>query len=170
MKLTHRSGRTFQNAGTGKLGKAFYEITAISIAAYPYVQEPLSNVFHRGQHWGRPMSAGRGWPPCTVGGAKRKANRVPASYLGLLGPASVGTISSLVVPFDPHFDEVKAGDGRRRLAYPQKAQLTFDRLGLHRVVDLGRWVATTGESCRYPHGRGSHPARPDAGLQKKCRN
>jgi 1,4-dihydroxy-6-naphthoate synthase len=43
-----------------------------------------------------------------------------------------------VVPFDRILDAVKNGEADAGLII-HEGQLTFDRVGLHRVVDLGRW-------------------------------
>jgi 1,4-dihydroxy-6-naphthoate synthase len=123
-----------------KAGEGLYEITAISIAAYPYVQNRyrmFSTGGSIGDGYGPIVVASR---PCSVEELKGKRIAVPgeltSAYLALrlLEPDFEGKM----VPFDRILETVKSGDADAGLII-HEGQLTFDRLGLHRVVDLGRW-------------------------------
>jgi 1,4-dihydroxy-6-naphthoate synthase len=138
MKLTHHLEDI--QALNSKAGKGVYEITAISIAAYPYVQDRyrmFSTGASIGDGYGPLVVAAR---PCTVEELKRKRIAVPgeqtSAYLALrlLEP----DFETKVVPFDRILDTVKNGEADAGLII-HEGQLTFDRAGLHRVVDLGRW-------------------------------
>ncbi len=123
-----------------KAGEGIYEITAISIAAYPYVKDRY-RLFSTGG------SIGDGYGPLVVAARpyameelKGKRIAVPgeltSAYLALrlLEPDFEPT----VVPFDRILDAVKNGEADAGLII-HEGQLTFDRVGLHRIVDLGRW-------------------------------
>lgn len=138
MKLTHHL-EDIQTLNR-KAGEGIYEITAISIAAYPYVQDRyrmFSTGGSIGDGYGPLVVAAR---PCSVEELKGKRIAVPgeltSAYLALrlLEPE----FETKVVPFDRILDAVKNGEADAGLII-HEGQLTFDRQGLHRVVDLGRW-------------------------------
>jgi len=138
LKLTHHL-EDIQTLNR-KAGEGVYEITAISIAAYPYVQDRyrmFSTGGSIGDGYGPIVVASR---PCSVEELKGKRIAVPgeltSAYLALrlLEP----DFEAKVVSFDRILDTVKNGDADAGLII-HEGQLTFDRLGLHRVVDLGRW-------------------------------
>src|ERR1035438_10406692 len=138
LKLTHHL-EDIQTLNR-KAGEGVYEITAISIAAYPYVQDRyrmFSTGSSIGDGYGPLVVAAR---PCTVEELKGKRIAVPgeltSAYLALrlLEPE----FEPKVVPFDRILDAVKNGEADAGLII-HEGQLTFDRVGLHRVVDLGRW-------------------------------
>jgi 1,4-dihydroxy-6-naphthoate synthase len=138
LKLTHHL-EDIQSLNR-KAGEGVYEITAISIAAYPYVQDRyrmFSTGGSIGDGYGPLVVAAR---PCTVEELKGKRIAVPgeltSAYLALrlLEP----DFEPKVVPFDRILDTVKNGEADAGLII-HEGQLTFDRVGLHRVVDLGRW-------------------------------
>jgi 1,4-dihydroxy-6-naphthoate synthase len=138
LKLTHHL-EDIQTLNR-KAGEGVYEITAISIAAYPYVQDRyrmFSTGGSIGDGYGPLVVAAR---PCTVEELKGKRIAVPgeltSAYLALrlLEPE----FEPKVVPFDRILDAVKNGEADAGLII-HEGQLTFDRVGLHRVVDLGRW-------------------------------
>jgi 1,4-dihydroxy-6-naphthoate synthase len=138
MKLTHHL-EDIQSLNR-KAGEGVYEITAISIAAYPYVQDRYrmftvgSSI---GDGYGPLVVASR---PCSVEDLKGKRIAIPgeltSAYLALrlLEP----DFEPKVVAFDRILETVKNGEADAGLII-HEGQLTFDRVGLHRVVDLGRW-------------------------------
>jgi 1,4-dihydroxy-6-naphthoate synthase len=138
MKVTHHL-EDIQSLNR-KAGEGIYEITAISIAAYPYVQDRYRMFTvgaSIGDGYGPLVVASR---PCSVEDLKGKRIAVPgeltSAYLALrlLEP----DFEPKVVAFDRILETVKSGDADAGLII-HEGQLTFDRLGLHRVVDLGRW-------------------------------
>jgi 1,4-dihydroxy-6-naphthoate synthase len=117
-----------------------YEITAISIAAYPYIHDRyrmMSTGASIGDGYGPLVVAAR---PLAVEDLKDKKVAVPGELttaflaLRLLEPA----VEHIVVPFDRILAAVKDGKADAGLII-HEGQLIFDRMGLHRVVDLGRW-------------------------------
>src|SRR6516225_3467194 len=117
-----------------------YDLTAISIHAYPYVQQhyallPIGGSV--GEGYGPTIIAQR---PYSTSDIKRKRIAVPGilttAYLvlQLFAPG----IETEVVPFDQILPQIREGKQEAGLVI-HEGQLTFDQAGLHRVVDLGHW-------------------------------
>jgi 1,4-dihydroxy-6-naphthoate synthase len=121
-------------------GSGVYDVTAISFHAYPYIQENYALLPSGG-------SVGDGYGPMVVANKtysqseiKRKRIAVPGTLttaclvLRLFAPG----IETDVVPFDEIIPEVLEGKHEAGLII-HEGQLTYDKSGLHRVVDLGKW-------------------------------
>jgi len=121
-------------------GDGHYDVTAVSFHAYPYIQNHYALMTCGG-------SVGEGYGPMIVASRayslreiKLKTIAVPGklttAYLALklFAPA----IETDVVPFDQIIPSVLQGRHEAGLII-HEGQLTYDRSGLHRVVDLGRW-------------------------------
>ena len=117
-----------------------YDVTAISIHAYPYVQQHyalLPTGGSVGEGYGPMIVAQR---PYSASDIKRKRIAVPGimttAYLvlQLFAPG----IETEVVPFDQILPQIQEGKQEAGLVI-HEGQLTYDRVGLHRVVDLGQW-------------------------------
>ena len=117
-----------------------YDVTAISFHAYPYIQENYALMSCGG-------SVGEGYGPMVVSTRpftqdeiKQKRIAVPGklttAYLALqlFSPG----IEVDVVPFDQIIPQILEGKYEAGLII-HEGQLTYDKAGLHRVVDLGRW-------------------------------
>src|SRR4051812_49227939 len=117
-----------------------YDVTAISFHAYPYIQDKYALMPSGG-------SVGEGYGPMIVApkaysesGIKRKVIAVPGKLttaylaLNLFAPG----IETEVVPFDQIIPQVLEGKYEAGLII-HEGQLTYDKAGLHRIVDLGRW-------------------------------
>lgn len=127
-------------------GDGVYDVTAISFHAYPYLQETYALMTCGG-------SVGEGYGPMIVGRRsfseneiKRKTIAVPGKLttaylaLNLFAPG----IATEVVAFDQIIPSVLEGKYEAGLII-HEGQLTYDRSGLHRIVDLGKWwLQTTG--------------------------
>jgi 1,4-dihydroxy-6-naphthoate synthase len=127
-------------------GEGVYDVTAISFHAYPYLQETYALMTCGG-------SVGEGYGPMIVAPRsfseneiKRKTIAVPGKLttaylaLNLFAPG----ITTEVVPFDQIIPSVLEGKYEAGLII-HEGQLTYDRSGLHRIVDLGKWwLQTTG--------------------------
>jgi 1,4-dihydroxy-6-naphthoate synthase len=117
-----------------------YEITAISIAAYPYVNDRyrmLSTGASVGDGYGPILIAARPFAPEELRGKKIAVPGMLTSaylFLRLFEP----DVETVVVPFDKILDAVREGAADAGLVI-HEGQLIFDRMGLHRVLDLGRW-------------------------------
>ena len=117
-----------------------YDVTAISFHAYPYVQDKYALMACGG-------SVGEGYGPMVVAPhpfseseVKMKRIAVPGklttAYLALhlFAPG----IDTEVVPFDRIIPQVLEGKYEAGLII-HEGQLTYDKSGLYRIVDLGKW-------------------------------
>lgn len=121
-------------------GDGFYDVTAISFHAYPYIQEKyalLSNGGSVGDGYGPMIVAKRAFSQSEI---KNKRIAVPGKMttaylvLNLFAPG----IETEVVPFDQIIPQVMADNFEAGLII-HEGQLTYEKSGLHRVVDLGKW-------------------------------
>jgi len=123
-----------------KAREGVYDVTAISFHAYPYVQDKYALMACGG-------SVGEGYGPMvvstrpfTTSEIKTKRIAVPGTLttaylaLHLFAPG----IETDVVPFDQIIPQVLEGKYEAGLII-HEGQLTYDKAGLHRVVDLGKW-------------------------------
>jgi len=121
-------------------GEGLYDVTAISFHAYPYIQEHYALLPSGG-------SVGDGYGPMIVSTRaysqdeiKRKRIAVPGKLttaylvLNLFAPG----VETEVVPFDQIILQIKLGNFEAGLII-HEGQLTYDRSGLYRIVDLGKW-------------------------------
>ena len=123
-----------------KAMEGVFDVTAISFHAYPYIQEHYALLASGG-------SVGDGYGPMIVAlraysasDIKHKRIAVPGTLttaylvLRLFAPG----IETDVVPFDQIIPQVLEGKQEAGLII-HEGQLTYDKSGLHRVVDLGKW-------------------------------
>ena len=117
-----------------------YDVTAISFHAYPYVQGKyalLPSGGSVGDGYGPMIVAARPYSPIDI---KRKRIAVPGTLttaylvLRLFAPG----VETEVVPFDQIIPQVLEGKHEAGLVI-HEGQLTYDKSGLHRIVDLGKW-------------------------------
>ncbi|WP_297890233.1 MqnA/MqnD/SBP family protein [Sulfurihydrogenibium sp.] len=120
--------------------KGTYEVSAISIHAFPYVADKyalLSSGASMGDNYG-PMVVAK--EPFDVKELKNKKIAVPGTLtsaflaLRLFEP----DINYVVVPFDEIIEEVKSGKVDAGLII-HEGQLTYKDEGLTCIVDLGKW-------------------------------
>jgi 1,4-dihydroxy-6-naphthoate synthase len=123
-----------------KAMEAVYDVTAISFHAYPYIQDHyalLPSGGSVGDGYGPMIVAQRAY---SIADIKRKRIAVPGTLttaylvLNLFAPG----IETEVVPFDQILPQVLEGKYEAGLII-HEGQLTYDKSGLHRVVDLGKW-------------------------------
>ena len=121
-----------------------YELSAISYHAYPYIAGKyvlMASGSSVGDGYGPMIIATRPMEPEELKG-KRVAvpGLMTTAYLAckLFQP----DFEAVVTPFDQITDAVKERAVEAGLII-HEAQLTFDREGFHRVVDLGRWFKTS---------------------------
>ena len=127
-------------------GDGEYDVTAISFHAYPYLQKTYALMTCGG-------SVGEGYGPMIVAPRafseseiKQKKIAVPGklttAYLAL--KLFAPQIETEVVPFDQIIPQVLEGKYEAGLII-HEGQLTYDRSGLYRILDLGKWwLQTTG--------------------------
>ncbi|HEY7404293.1 MAG TPA: MqnA/MqnD/SBP family protein [Candidatus Angelobacter sp.] len=123
-----------------KAMESFYDVSAISFHAYPYVQEKYALMPCGG-------SVGEQYGPMVV--APRMINleelkRVKVAVPGTMTTAYLALklfapkIETAVVPFDQIIPQVLAGKYEAGLII-HEGQLTYERSGLNRILDLGKW-------------------------------
>jgi 1,4-dihydroxy-6-naphthoate synthase len=118
----------------------YYDITAVSFHAYPYIQDKYAIMPSGG-------SVGEGYGPMIV--ATRK---IPVDEIAKIKIAVPGTMTTAflalklfapdvvteVVPFDEIIPRLREGKYEAGLII-HEGQLTFNKSGLHRIVDMGKW-------------------------------
>jgi 1,4-dihydroxy-6-naphthoate synthase len=122
------------------LHEAYYDVTAISFHAYPYLQDRYALMPSGG-------SVGEGYGPMivspkayTIEEVKKLKIAIPGELttaflaLKLFAPA----IEFEVVPFDQIIPQVLEGKYEAGLII-HEGQLTYSKQGLNKIVDLGKW-------------------------------
>jgi 1,4-dihydroxy-6-naphthoate synthase len=117
------------------------EVTALSLAAYPLVQDRYALLPHG-------ASIGSGYGPIVVAREQMSTDELRASEVAVpgtlttaflvLGMALGRPFPHRVVPFDQILEEVKAGRAEAGLLI-HEGQLTYAEAGLVNVLDLGEW-------------------------------
>lgn len=124
--------------------EAFFDITAISFHAYPYVQ---SNYMLMGCGG----SVGEGYGPMVVSSRRLTTSDLKRVRIAVPGPLTTAyltlkifnpDIATVTVPFDRIVPEILAGKHEAGLII-HEGQLTYASSGLHRVIDLGIWWRET---------------------------
>jgi 1,4-dihydroxy-6-naphthoate synthase len=140
------------------------EVTALSLAAYPFVQEDYALLPHG-------ASIGSGYGPVVV--AREPFDVAAIRDLEIVVPGAMTTaflVLRLVLgefryrelPFEEIPDEVASGRADVGLLI-HEGQLTFSDLGLHKVLDLGEWwLLETG----LPLPLGVNTVRRDVGADR----
>jgi len=143
--------------------EGFYDVTAISFHAYPYLQEKYALLPSGG-------SVGEGYGPMVVSpraisldAMRQKLIAVPGTmttaYLAL--KLFAPQVRTEVVPFDQIIPQVLAGKYEAGLII-HEGQLTFAKSGLHKLLDLGQWWR---ETTTLPLPLGGNAIRLDLGLE-----
>lgn len=137
------------------------EVTAISLHAYPFVQDRYALLPHG-------ASMGSGYGPVVVARKEMSTDELREVEIAVPGTMTtaflvlrmhLGDFAYRVVPFDRILDEVKTGAADAGLLI-HEGQLTFEAEGLKKVVDLGEWwLLETG----LPLPLGANVARRDLG-------
>ena len=120
--------------------EGFYDITAISFHAYPYVQDKYALMPSGG-------SMGEGYGPMIVASRNVSVDEVVKQKIAVPGTMTSAylvlklfapEIATEVVPFDEIIPKVLEGKYEAGLII-HEGQLTFNKAGLHKVVDFGKW-------------------------------
>lgn len=120
--------------------EAFFDVTAISFHAYPYVQKDYTLMGCGG-------SVGEGYGPMVV--STRPLTQADLGSVRIAVPGEMTTaflalkifnpaIETEVVPFDQIIPEILAGKYEAGLII-HEGQLTYSSSGLRRALDLGVW-------------------------------
>ena len=123
-----------------KAREGVYDVTAISFHAYPYIQDKYALMACGG-------SVGEGYGPMIVSPRPFTADEIKGRKIAVPGTLTTAYlalqlfspgIETEVVPFDQIIPQVLEGKYEAGLII-HEGQLTYDKSGLHRVVDLGKW-------------------------------
>ena len=123
-----------------KAMEGFYDVSAISFHAYPYVQDKYALMPCGG-------SVGEQYGPMVVAGkmfSTDELKRVRIAVPGTMTTAYLAlklfapTVDTAVVPFDQIIPAVMAGKFEAGLII-HEGQLTYEASGLCRIIDLGKW-------------------------------
>jgi 1,4-dihydroxy-6-naphthoate synthase len=145
--------------------EAFFDVTAISFHAYPYLQQNYTLMGCGG-------SVGEGYGPMIVSSkplALEDLSRVKIAVPGTLTTAYLALkifnpeVKTEVVPFDQIIPAILAGTYDAGLII-HEGQLTYSSSGLYKVLDLGVWWRETtglvlplgGNAIRRSLGAASH--------------
>ncbi len=120
--------------------EAFYDVTAISFHAYPYLQDKYALMACGG-------SVGENYGPMIVAPHRYSLDeikRIKVAVPGMLTTAYLTLklfapeIETEVVPFDQIIPQVLAGKYQAGLII-HEGQLTYGTQGLNKIIDLGIW-------------------------------
>lgn len=150
-----------------KAMKGEYEVSAISIHAYPYISDKY-------QMLSSGASMGDGYGPMLVSTKPYKIEDINKLKIAIPGKRTsaflalsifAGTFEYEVVPFDQIIDKVLAGEFEAGLII-HEGQLTYGNSGLHNIVDLGVWFK---EKFKLPLPLGGNVIRRDLSEDVKKR-
>ena len=137
------------------------EVTAISLHAYPFVQDRYVLLPHG-------ASMGSGYGPVLVAREPMTKDELAGIEIAVPGKMTtaflvlrmyLGDFAYRVVPFDEIIDQVKSGEAQAGLLI-HEGQLTYRAEGLQKLADLGEWwLLETG----LPLPLGVNVARRDLG-------
>jgi 5,8-dihydroxy-2-naphthoate synthase len=123
--------------------EGLYELSAISYHAYPYVADKYVLMASG-------SSIGDGYGPVIIAPRPMEPEELKGKRIAVPGTLTTAYLSAklfqpdfeaVVTPFDKITDAVRDHSVDAGLII-HEAQLTFDREGFHRIVDLGRWFKT----------------------------
>ena len=145
------------------IAEAYFEVTAISFHAYPYLQDRYALMPSGG-------SVGDGYGPMIVAPKSYTLDEVKKLKIAIPGKLTTAVlalklfapdIQTEVVPFDKIIPAVLEGRYDAGLII-HEGQLTYDKSGLHRILDLGKWWR---ELTGLPLPLGANAIRKDLGAE-----
>lgn len=123
-----------------KATEGLYELTAISYHAYPYVADKYVMMAYG-------SSVGDGYGPILVAARPMEPEDVKGKRIAVAGKMTTSFLAMklfqpdfepVITPFDKILEAVRERTVDAGLII-HEAQLTYEREGFHRVVDLGKW-------------------------------
>jgi 1,4-dihydroxy-6-naphthoate synthase len=145
------------------INEAYYDVTAISFHAYPYLQDNYTLMACGG-------SVGEGYGPMIVASPKRTLAELKKMRIAVPGTLTTAflalrlfhpDIEYSVVPFDKIIPAVSAGEFEAGLII-HEGQLTYASNGLVKLLDLGQWWR---EQTRLPLPLGGNAIRRSLGQE-----
>ena len=127
-----------------KAVEGLYELSAISYHAYPYVADKYVLMASG-------SSVGDGYGPMIIATRPMEPEELKGKRIAVPGLKTTAYLAcklfqpdfeAVVTPFDKITDAVRERTVDAGLII-HEAQLTFDRQGFHKVVDLGRWFKSS---------------------------
>lgn len=121
-------------------GEGFYDVTAISFHAYPYIQEHYALLTSGG-------SVGESYGPMIVAPRQMSLDEMKSKTIAIPGTLTTAylalklfapDIETEVVPFDQIIPRVLKGEYEAGLII-HEGQLTFAKSGLNKIIDFGKW-------------------------------
>ncbi len=122
------------------INEAFYDVTAISFHAYPFLQENYALMPCGG-------SVGEGYGPMVVTPRRLSLDELRRTRIAVPGTLTTAYLTlklwepgveTVTVPFDQIIPAVLAGDFEAGLII-HEGQLTYAKDGLLKLLDLGQW-------------------------------
>jgi 1,4-dihydroxy-6-naphthoate synthase len=145
-----------------------YDLSAISYHAYPYVADKYVLMASG-------SSIGDGYGPMIISTRPMEPEELKGKRIAIPGTLTTAYLScklfqpdfeAVVTPFDKITDAVKERSVDAGLII-HEAQLTYDREGFHRIVDLGRWFKGT-YGLPLPLGGNALLRSLDPDIQSEC--
>jgi 1,4-dihydroxy-6-naphthoate synthase len=145
-----------------------YELSAISYHAYPYVCDKYVLMASG-------SSIGDGYGPMIIATRPMEPEELKGKRIAVPGTLTTAYLTcklfqpdfeAVVTPFDKITEAVKDRAVDAGLII-HEAQLTFDREGFHRIVDLGRWFKTS-FGLPLPLGGNVLLRSLDSEIQSEC--
>src|SRR5690242_13500234 len=151
-----------------KAMEGMYELSAISYHAYPYVADTYALMASG-------SSIGDGYGPRIISTPPMDPEELKGKRIAIPGTLTSAYLACKL--FQPDFEPVVTRFDRITDAVRERtvdagliiheAQLTFDREGFHRIVDLGRWFKTL-YGLPLPLGGNVLLRSLDADVQSEC--
>jgi 1,4-dihydroxy-6-naphthoate synthase len=145
--------------------EAFFDVTAISFHAYPYLQKNYTLMGCGG-------SVGEGYGPMIVSSRKlalEDLHRIKLAVPGTFTTANLAlkifnpAIQTEIVPFDKIIPAIQAGTFDAGLII-HEGQLTYSASGLYKILDLGVWWREISGGTMLPLG--GNAIRRSLGAEK----
>ncbi len=139
-----------------------YDVTAVSFHVYAYIADKYALLPHG-------ASIGDKYGPIVVSGEPMKAEELSAVTIAVPGTLTSAFLALKiynpdlkceVIPFDKIIDAVETGRCGAGLLI-HEGQLFYERIGLHKVLDLGEWWH---EETGLPLPMGGNVIKRDLGL------
>jgi 1,4-dihydroxy-6-naphthoate synthase len=145
-----------------------YELSAVSYHAYPYIADKYVLMASG-------SSVGDGYGPMIVSTHTMEPEELKGKRIAVPGTLTTAYLAcklfqpdfeAVVTPFDRITDAVKERTVDAGLII-HEAQLTFDRDGFHRIIDLGRWFKNS-YGLPLPLGANVLLRSLDREIQSEC--
>jgi 1,4-dihydroxy-6-naphthoate synthase len=153
-----------------KAVEGLYDLSAISYHAWPYVADKY-HLMASGS------SVGDGYGPMVVATHPMEPEEIKGKKIAIPGTMTTAYLAlktfepdfeNVVVPFDKILETVQSGGADAGLII-HEAQLTYNKVGLHRILDMGKWWK---DKFSLPLPLGANVLRkalPDAVKTECCR-